>query len=49
MKHTSNSLGTEAEALVAQMIANTPSPLEEVLDDLVRDSEEPTSGTDTED
>ncbi len=38
---------TEAMRIVARMIQETPNPLEEVLDDLVRDSEEPTSGADT--
>lgn len=43
-----NSLGT-AEELVAQMIADAPNPLEEVLSELVRDSEESACRTESAD
>ena len=36
----------EVEAELKRLQQEAPDPLKEVLDDLVRDSEEPTTGTD---
>ena len=35
----------EVEEVIKRLQQETPDPLTEVMDDLVRDSEEPTSGT----
>lgn len=45
LSHDQEELAKVALALVADMTDKTPKPLNEVLDDLARDSEELTSGT----